>query len=70
MCEYCEGDEFLANNREYNFPTDTYNGFEVWLEDNKLSIYACLDKAKAVTASGSVEIEINYCPMCGRKLDV
>lgn len=70
MCEYCGADEFLINNRRFNAKTDTYNGFEVWIEDDELNIYANLDKAKVVTASGSVKVKINYCPMCGRKLDV
>jgi len=70
MCKYCEADEFLFNDRKFNAKTETYDGFQVWLEDDVLNIYANLDKSGLITASGSAKVKINYCPFCGRKIDV
>jgi len=67
MCKFCEEEEYLFNNRELGH-NGAYNGFEVWIEDDKLNIYACLNAAKVVDTSDSTDFKINYCPMCGRKL--
>jgi hypothetical protein len=54
MCKYCEGD----NLKRINLMTDKkFNPVCIW--DNKLFID---------DGEGDTEMEINYCPMCGRKL--
>ena len=70
MCEYCDDDGIeILNNREESTNNVQYRtGFEVYIFRRKLKIYACLDKPNIHPVSGAVNIPVNYCPMCGRKL--
>lgn len=64
MCEYCEGEKFLLNTRK-----TAGDGFEIWIEDGELHIYANINKADVFTASDSTKVKIKYCPICGRAID-
>ena len=57
MCEYCNGDE----NTQQPLPDN--EEATVWT--------ICKDKIEIVTISRQLQVfscNINYCPMCGRKL--
>lgn len=59
-CEYCKENESLYFDSKFNNP----NLREVYIEDDgnmTVTPYLCDD-------TESVQIKINYCPMCGRNL--
>lgn len=75
-CIYCRDvygacDNFLVNTRklvERSLDDYAYVGVQAWIEDeSEVHIFAVTDKNKTF-ASEKVSFEINYCPMCGRKL--
>lgn len=60
-CEYCKNNKSLYFDKSGKHP----NLREVYIEDDgnmTVSPYFC-DETE------SVQIKINYCPMCGRKLE-
>lgn len=57
MCKYCKKDN--DENLFYE-DRDDNDYLSVWIMDNKLNIH---------TNRYGDEIVINYCPICGRKLD-
>ena len=59
MCKHCQvekGWEVLAKNQ-----TQASEVYDVCIIDNKIIVTDCYDEA--------FEVEINYCPMCGRGLN-
>ncbi len=54
-CEYCDGEKDLLKK---------YNGFTVSIYKNELELYFEHNEGDA-----SDDVKINYCPMCGRKLE-
>lgn len=44
------------------------NGKNMLTIDCELAVYINQNKLKAITNIGEVRKNINYCPMCGRKL--
>lgn len=60
VCEYCKGCEFGNTT-----PISSWYGVEMLPEVfiNGAHLYVCCDCGRCVTFS------VNYCPMCGRKLD-
>lgn len=59
MCEYCDG-------KEKELPQENED-IIVDINNNILGVY-CTMGNKWENFSGSTEIQINYCPMCGNKL--
>lgn len=56
MCKYCEGDSITRQ----DIMTDRYlNAVCIWDENELL-----------IDDGESTSTKINYCPMCGRKLDI
>lgn len=65
-CEYC-GEELYAS------PYRTgRNGFCLWVEcypfNNVIAVLAQANDEEGEMMEGSIEIPMNYCPNCGRKL--
>ena len=67
-CEYCKGSKFIQEGKETGIKANGYVGLDVWLDYNKLNIDGSVDVYEPNYIE--IEIEINYCPMCGRKLIV
>lgn len=67
-CEYCEGNKFIYDSMKLGTKNDSYCGIDVYINNNKLNIDASTDTYEPNYIE--VEVEINYCPMCGRKLIV
>ena len=62
MCKYCE------DKRENpDMPSNNYD-FEVDIDSDGLNIYVAMGN-NYEAQSGSAIIDINFCPMCGRKLN-
>lgn len=71
MCKYCEGKEDNTIDGKY-FELSETAGFE---HDRSYSSWIMKNKADkkagimiATNGSNAVYFDINYCPMCGRKL--
>lgn len=65
-CEYC-GDELFAT------PYKTHNnGYCLWAEfypfNNVISVFAQANDENGFMIEDYVDIPMNYCPNCGRKL--
>ena len=58
MCKYCEGD----NQNRKNLGDTNFNPIYIWSKYEKS--YLLIDDGKTDL------IDINYCPMCGRKLNI
>ena len=75
MCEYCCNDwkkkKWLAERTEYGKGADCYIGIDVCVNENILEIEAVGEVGYPSQDSTVVnkDIEIKYCPMCGRKLN-
>ena len=75
MCKYCdvpdEDDDYYICKRE--LVGNTYEGIEMMIDgENKLVVFVVAPIMCGYTKSYAhyeKTIEINYCPMCGRKLD-
>lgn len=65
LCEFCSDD------REVEYK-DSRNGFCVWLEtyplNNIMAFMAQANDENGEMMEESVEVQMNYCPVCGRKL--
>lgn len=74
MCEYCCKDlknkKWLSKRTEYSECTDCYVGMEIFINENILEISSVAEVGYPSRDSTLAEknIEINYCPMCGKKL--
>ena len=70
MCKYCESNKPISE-RELAKDRLTYEGIEMDIFGNELQIYAVGEYQKGTHIYGHYEktIIINYCPMCGRKLN-
>lgn len=55
MCKYCKGEENMTDK------VDTHIKVGI-LDESKLEIVCSSD------CSGWLDLQINYCPICGRKL--
>jgi len=72
MCKYCEHieDNTQLSSREFSkYNEGCYTGIEAYIEPNKLIIFACLDNQYIKPLNKEVEISINFCPMCCKKLN-
>lgn len=67
-CEYCEENKYIYDGMELSTKDDGYCGIDAYMNNNKLNIDASADTYEPNYIEA--EIEINYCPMCGRKLIV
>ena len=65
MCKYCNGNEYLLSWRGYARKNDGQYGTDVYVENGVLYISAFPDSVDAY-AHVEEEIEINFCPKCGR----
>ena len=63
MCKHCDS---KFNNVELN---NKKSDFEIEIDEDGLNIYFNQGNAYE-NYSDSAIIDINYCPMCGRKLEV
>jgi hypothetical protein len=69
-CEYCRcwDTKFLLERSEkLSFKRDAYPGISLCIDNDCLEVDACPDTYEPSFMEASVKI--NYCPMCGRKLD-
>lgn len=64
-CEFCNG-EYESTYKEHN------NGYCIWIEvypDNQnLSFIAQANGEDEYMIEDSIDVQMNYCPVCGRKL--
>ena len=65
-CEFCSG--------EYESPfKDGRNGFCLWLEiypsNNLIAVMAQGNDENGWMQEDNIDIQMNYCPVCGRKLE-
>lgn len=64
-CEFCSGDY------EQDYVIDR-NGYCLWTEiypfNNVISVFAQANTEDGFMMEHSIDIQMNYCPMCGRKL--
>lgn len=70
MCEYCKdyNQKCLSErNDKMSRKGDFYSGIQTYIEENKLQINAVADVYEPNFTEKS--IKINYCPMCGRRLE-
>ena len=69
-CEFCDAESFYDDGPEHSHR----NGFTMWHEwypDNGLfSVIAQANTEEGECMEDSIDFTFNYCPMCGRKLDV
>ena len=71
MCKYCDGGEDdIYNDRVLSeYDRQAYTGFSVWLEGNEVNILSCFDSSLTRPMLRETKFTINFCPMCGRKLN-
>ena len=64
-CDFCSG-EYEAD------PVEGRNGFYLWTEahpeNNLLSFLAQANDEEGYLIEGHMDVQMNYCPVCGRKL--
>lgn len=74
MCEYCEKgyENTYISSRTLAIDGKTYKGLDMVITDRELWIFTVANSMRNSDIYGYCEknIPINYCPMCGRKLDV
>lgn len=58
VCIYCEKETSSCGSQIYHTPIDEIGYFELYKEDSGYSI----------VFDGAVGADINFCPVCGRKL--
>lgn len=71
MCEYCDKEDPKSlSERKFSSHHEAYTGIECFVdsENGILIIQACLDNMYVEPIYKEIEIKINYCPMCRRKL--
>lgn len=78
FCKYC-GEHFHdgkydvepMSKREFSYINDAYTGIETYidLDSKELVVFACLDNKNIKPVCDEARISINYCPICGRKLE-
>lgn len=76
MCEYCKDYTYSDSptcfqERTLSDISDNYVGFDIYINDNKqLEVQGCFEVGRPSkdAAYGETQINIKYCPMCGRKL--
>lgn len=70
MCKYCEREsyeeKYIYDDRKWSRKTHSDFGIRVYIENNKLNIGASADTYEPGYVE--CEIDINYCPMCGKNL--
>lgn len=82
MCEYCEEHgiddgvywrysvEFISERQESKYNPNSFTGIEMFInQKNELDLFAVVDGENVKPLHLNKTIKINYCPMCGRKLD-
>ena len=69
MCDCCQGKECISN-RELSERSDAYTGFDISIDGNILSVACCVEigSMSQGTTYAEKDIEIKFCPMCGREL--
>ena len=58
MCEYCEESKLLLDDEYF------HKGIGMCIVENKIQV-----NANSLKECAYIEATINYCPMCGRKLE-
>lgn len=65
-CEFCE-DTWFSD------PIEWRNGFSLWYEvypyNNHISVIAQANDEEGELIEDYVQIEMNFCPVCGRRLE-
>jgi len=65
-CDFCNG-EYEAEYKEHR------NGYCIWLEvspdNNVMAFMAQANDDLGEMIEDCVEVQMNYCPICGRKLE-
>ena len=64
MCDYCNNEQDFNIKEAWVFDKDIKEELNIFVEESHLTI-----DYKNAEADGFY-IDINYCPMCGRKLEV
>lgn len=66
MCEYCEnGKAIISSMRQFQ---DRNESVVCEIKGNCMTCSTLIQTAYGVTPPAVVETEIQFCPMCGRKL--
>ena len=65
MCEYCENNQSVFEREKRNDKTRTVDTTDAVIERGCLHVEVEIGYALSV-----FDIPINYCPMCGQKLEV
>lgn len=79
MCKYCEKylredckyeTKYLSKRKESKHNPYVYTGIQTFIDTDKnvIDIYTCIDNKNIKPVYEEIQIPINYCPMCGRKL--
>lgn len=72
MCEHCnDNNDVFLSERTLSKNSEALTGIGCYIcsENKTLSIEACIDNTYVKPLYIEKDIKINYCPMCGRKLD-
>jgi hypothetical protein len=75
MCDYCKGKSLLNHDTRVDDPSP-YGGsirrtnFKVQIDRNNLILHRSMVGNFRMIDSNEAQIKINYCPICGEKLDV
>lgn len=81
MCGFCEKhwdknieehqSKPLSERKMSKYNDGYYTGIQVYVdcETNELSVIACLDNECVKPLCQCKNVKINYCPICGRKLE-
>lgn len=69
MCKYCEKPEPIDN--VSNCPTDIYIEKHWWAENDTFFLKIVNEVNMGIAGNHGIltSIKINYCPICGRKLE-
>ncbi len=70
-CEYCtDSDSIISENWQYT----NRNGFRLWVdfqtEDRTICVNGQANDEDGYMLEDFIEIPLNYCPVCGRKINV
>ncbi len=67
MCEYCKGNKVVISSiKQFEDRIETVVGR---IDGNKLKVSTMIQTAGAIPPPAFAEVEIEYCPECGRKLN-
>lgn len=69
-CSYCNGEKWLVHNLKQCLNSEDYHGFKIDVDADEalLCVDAFPDRDFGITPALYIEIPINFCPKCGRRL--